>query len=65
MYLIALATSTTSRVMQIFIIIIIIVVYYELSKRNWTIRGKNRDKIKTSNMVDDKKQRNITKKKLN
>jgi len=30
------------------IIIIIIVVYYELSKRNWTIRGKNSDKIKTS-----------------
>ena len=22
--------------------------YYELSKRNWTIKGKNRDKIKTS-----------------
>ena len=32
----------------VIIIIIIIVVYYELSKRNWTIKGKNRDKIKTS-----------------
>jgi len=32
----------------IIIIIIITVVYYELSKRNWTIKGKNRDKIKTS-----------------
>ena len=32
------------------IIIIIIVVYYELSKRNWTIKGKNTDKIKNMNM---------------
>jgi len=33
------------------IVIIIIVVYCELSKRNWTIKGKNRDKIKTSTVM--------------
>jgi len=32
-------------------VFIIIVVYYELSKRNWTIKGKNRDKIKTSTCI--------------